>query len=187
MPVSWSKKPGPAPHLAALDHGLWQVSVPNRASGRVELAYVGRSSNGRLPGIPLPIGTFSAATEAMLAVELYEGGTMPGPVADLAAAHGFAGRGSKLILVLPDGAECVLEVGPEAVSLRIRGVSPVCVGRLHRPRSRGEAVAFERPPGVEDPEALDAAALLEILDIRRARGPYEPVTAEEFEAWKRER
>lgn len=190
MPVRWSKKPGPAPHLAHLDHGLWQVSVPHRASGRVELAYVGRSSDGRLPGVPLPIGTFSAATEAMLAVEVYEGGTMPGPVADLAAAHGFAGRGSELVLILPGGVECVLEVGPEAVSLRIGGASPVCVGRLHKPRSRGGAVAFERPPGVEDPEALDAAALLEILDIRRARGvrgPYEPVTPEEFEAWKRGR
>lgn len=115
---------------------------------------------------------------------------MPGPVADLAAAHGFAGRGSGLVLILPGGVECVLEVGPEAVSLRIGGAFPVCVGRLHRPRSQDGAVAFERPPGVEDPEALDAAALLEILDIRRARGvrgPYEPVTPEEFEAWKRER
>lgn len=187
MPVRWSKKPGPAPYLAELDHGLWRVSVPDRASGRVELAYVGRDSDGRLPGIPLPIGTFSAATEAMLAVELYEGGTAPGPVADLAAAHGFAGRGSELVLVLPGGAECVLEVGPEAVALRIGGASSTCVGRFYRPRSQGGFVAFERPPGIEDPEALDAAALLEILDIRRTRGLHEPVTAQEFEAWKRER
>lgn len=190
MPVRWSKKPGLAPYLADLDHGLWRVSVPDRASGRVELSYVGRDADGRLPGIPLPIGDFSAAAEAMLAVEMYEGGTDPGPVADLAAAHGFAGRGSELVLALPDGAECVLEVGPEAVSLRIGGASPACVGRLYRPRSRGGLVAFERPPGIEDPEALDAAALLEILDIRRARGIgglHEPVTPREFEAWKRGR
>lgn len=44
--VHWSEKPGPAPHVADLDHGLWWVSVPDRASGAVELAYVGRSPDG---------------------------------------------------------------------------------------------------------------------------------------------
>lgn len=188
MPVPWRKKPGPAPHLADLDHGLWQISVSDRTSGVVELAYVRRSADGRLPGISLVVGSFSGEAEAMLAAETYEGGTAPGPVADLAAARGFAGRGSELVLALSDGDECVLAVGPDAVSLQITGAVTACVGRMHRPRLQGGFVAFERPPGVEDPEALDAAALLDILDIRRARGPSglrKPVTMKELETWRR--
>jgi hypothetical protein len=187
MPVPWSKKLGLAPYLAHLDHGVWQVSVSDRTSGAVELAYVRRSADGRLPGIPLVVGSFSAEAEAMLAAEVYEGGTAPGPVADLAAARGFAGRGSELVLAVSGGDECVLTVGPDAVSLRIIGTVTVYVGRMRRPRLQGGFVEFERPPGVEDPEALDAAALLDILDIRRARVPSElrkPVTVDELEIWR---
>lgn len=190
MPVSWSKKSGPAPWLAKPGHGLWQISAPDRTSGAVELAYARRSADGRLPGIPLVVGSFSSEAEAMLAVGTYEGGTAPGPVADLAAARGFAGRGSELLLALPGGGECVLVVGPDAVSLRIVGAVTTCVGRMRRRRLQGGFIAFERPPGVEDPKALDAAALLDILDIRSARGPCglrEPVTMEELEAWRRKR
>lgn len=188
MPVPWRKKPGPAPWLANLGHGLWQVSVPDRTSGAVELAYVRRSADGRLPGIPLVVGSFSGEAEAMLAAETYEGGTAPGPVADLAAARGFAGRGSELVLALPDGDECVLAVGPEAVSLRIVGTVVICIGRMRRPRLQDGFTAFEHSPGVEDPEALGAAALLDIFDIRHARGPSElrkPVTMSELETWRR--
>ncbi len=188
MPVPWRKKPGPAPWLANLGHGLWQVSVPDRTSGAVELAYVRRSADGRLPGIPLVIGCFSGEADAMLATETYEGGTAPDPVADLAAARGFAGRGSELVLALPDGDECVLAVGPDAVSLRITGAVMTCIGWMRRPRLRDGFIAFERPAGVEDPEALDAAVLLDIFDIRRARSPSElrmPVTMEELERWRR--
>ena len=38
----------------------------------MELGYVRQDARGRLPGVPLPIGVFSSAAEAMLAVELYE-------------------------------------------------------------------------------------------------------------------
>lgn len=73
MPVPWSKKPGPAPWLANLGHGLWQISASDRTSGAVELAYMRRSVDGRLPGIPLVVGCFSGEAEAMLAAEIYEG------------------------------------------------------------------------------------------------------------------
>ena len=101
MPLSWSKEPGAAPYEANLEHGLWHVSHSHQASANVELAYVRRMPDGRLPGAPLAIGTFSAAAEAMLAVEIYEANAMPDPVADLAAARGFLGSGSTLQLLLP--------------------------------------------------------------------------------------
>jgi len=91
------------------------------------------------------------------------------------------------VLALSGGDECVLAVGPDVVSLRIVGAVTARVGRIHRPRLQDGFIAFERPPGVEDPEALDAAALLEILDIRRVRGPSglrKPVTMEELETWR---
>lgn len=145
-----------------------------------------RSVDGRLPGIHLVVGCFSGEAEAMLAAETHEGGTAPGPVADLAAARGFAGRGSELVLALPDGDECVLTIGPDAVSLRITGAVMTCIGRMRR--LWDGFTAFERPPGAEDPEALDAAVLLDILDIRRARGASElrkMVAMEELETWRR--
>lgn len=190
MPVHWSRKPGAAPYQASLDHGLWQVSIPHRASGCVELAYVRRAPDGRLPGVPLPIGLFSAVVEAILAVDVYEEGPAPGRAADLAAAHGFAGQGSDLVLVLADGISCVLRIDPDAVSLRILGDATTCVGLLHRPRLHGGFVAFERPPGIEDPEAIDVAVLLEILDLRGLRDPadvHAPMTTEELGEWRRAR
>lgn len=91
-----------------------------------------------MPGIPRPIGTFSAAVEAILAVEVYEDGATPGPVADPAAARGFAGWGSELVLVLPGREECVPEVGPDAVSLRIGAAAhgPVTMGEFEACRRR---------------------------------------------------
>lgn len=151
---------GAAPYLADLNHGVWHVSVPDRTSGRVELAYARKGPDGQLPSLSLPIGILSATAEAMLATEMYEEGPVSGTVADLAA-----------------------------VSLRVLADTVVCVGRLRRPRLQGGFVAFERPPGIEDPEALDAAVLLAILHIRHARDPSdvrEPVTIGELEAWRRD-
>ncbi len=52
---------------------------------------------------------------------------------------------------------------------------------------RGEFVMFERPPGIEDPEALDASILLRILAIRRARtlpALHQPMTTGELATWQ---
>jgi hypothetical protein len=69
--------------------------------------------------------------------------------------------------VLSDDGECLLRVTPDAVALvEIGNREPGRIGCLIRPRAEGGFVAFERPPGIEDPEALDAAILLEILELR---------------------
>ena len=83
MSVMWTRKPGAgAPLHFRAAHGLWHISAPDPREGSVDLGYVRQDARGRLPGVPLPIGVFSSATEAMIAVELYEaalaGGAAPG-------------------------------------------------------------------------------------------------------------
>jgi hypothetical protein len=186
--VPWSRKPGAgAPLQFRAAHGLWQISAPDPGEGSAELGYVRQDARGRLPGVPLPIGVFSSAGEAMLAVELYE-----------AALAGEAASGAPIekggvARLLAEGGDLVIEATETdllLVSERPDGVRST-IARLHRPGPRGEDGfgAFERPPGIADPAEIDAAVLGAIAGIRaarRGRGGAElsPVTEEEFRAWR---
>ena len=156
----------------------------------MELGYVRQDARGRLPGVPLPIGVFSSAAEAMIAVELYEaalaGEAIPGVPTGEASA----------VRVLADGGDLAIE--RTGADLRLMGErsdgAPYTIARLHRPGPRGEDGfgAFERPPGIEDPGGIDAAILGAIADMRTARrgrggAALQPVTEEEFRAWKENR
>ena len=186
--VPWSRKPGAgAPLQFRAPHGLWRISAPDPREGSVELGYVRQDARGRLPGVPLPIGVFSSAAEAMLAVELYEAALAGEQVSGVPMGKGGAAR------VLAEGGDLVVE-GTEA-DLRLVGERPggvrSTVARLQRPGPRGEDgfTAFERPPGIADPAGIDGAILDTIAEIRLARrglGGAEllPVTDEEFRAWR---
>jgi hypothetical protein len=169
---------------------LWQISAPDPREGSVELGYVRQDARGRLPGVPLPIGVFSSAAEAMLAVELYEAALAGEQVSGVPMGKGGAAR------VLAEGGDLVVEA--TEADLRLVGERPggvrSTVARLQRPGPRGEDGfgAFERPPGVADPAGIDAAifgAIAGIRAARRGRGGAEflPVTEEEFRAWREAR
>ena len=153
----------------------------------MELGYVRQDARGRLPGVPLPIGVFSSAAEAMLAVELYEAALAGEAVPGVPIGKGGVAR------VLAEGGALVIEVTETDLLLvaeRPDGVRST-IARLHRPGPRGEDGfgAFERPPGVGDPVGIDAAILGAIAGLRAARrgrgGPeLLPITEEEFHAWR---
>ena len=154
----------------------------------MELGYVRQDAGGRLPTVPLPIGVFSSAAEAMLAVELHEAALAgePGPGAPI-------GRDG-VARVLAVGGDLVMERTETDLLLTGEGRDGVrfTIARLHRPAPR-EAdgfTAFERPPGIEDPAGLDEAILGAIAGIRAARQGRDgaallPVTQEELRAWQR--
>ena len=188
--VPWSRKPGPgAPLHFRAAHGLWQISAPDPGEGSVELGYVRQDARGRLPGVPLPIGVFSSAAEAMLAVELYEAALAGEPVHGDLTGKGGATR------VPTQGGDLVIEgTGTDLLLLGERpdGVR-FAIARLQRPpEPRGERdgfTAFERPPGIGDPVGIDEAifdAIAGIRAARRGRGGvgFLPVTEEEFRAWQ---
>ena len=191
MTVSWRQKAGPgAPLQFRAAHGLWRISAPDPREDSVELGYVRQDARGRLPGVPLPIGVFSSAAEAMLAVELYEvalaGEAVPGvPIGEGGVARVLAEAGD--IVIEKTETELLL------VAERPDGVRST-IARLHRPGPRGEDGfgAFERPPGVGDPVGIDAAILGAIAGVRTARrgcggAALQPVTEEEFRAWQEAR
>ena len=137
--------------------------------------------------MPLPIGVFSSAAEAMLAVELYEAALAGGQVRGVPIGKGGVAR------VLAKGGDLVIE--KTETDLRLVGERPggvrTTIARLHRPGPRGEDGfgAFERPPGTADPAGIDAAILGVIAGIRAARrgrggAALQPVTEEEFRAWR---
>ena len=191
MTVSWRQKAGPgAPLQFRAAHGLWQISAPNPREDSMELGYVRQDARGRLPGVPLPIGVFSSAAEAILAVELYEAALAGEQVSGVPMGKGGAAR------VLAEGGDLVVEA--TEADLRLVGERPggvrSTVARLQRPGPRGEDGfgVFERPPGVEDPAGIDAAILGAIAGIRTARrgrggAALQPVTDEEFRAWQETR
>ena len=156
----------------------------------MELGYVRQDARGRLPGVPLPIGVFSSAAEAMLAVELYEGELAGDQVPGVPIGKGGAAR------ALVEGGDLVIEETETDLLLvaeRPDGVRST-IARLHRPGPRGEDGfgAFERPPGIADPVGIDAAILGAIAGIRAARrgrggAALQPVTEEEFRAWQEAR
>ena len=182
----WTQRGATAPFHFEAPHGLWQIA-PTAHSGQVELGYAGFDAQGRLPGIPLAVGTLSSTAEAMLAVALYEQGPVSGPVRDMVEAEGFQGRDPEWRLSLGQSASIVLRLLPEAVVLTYEaGGREHPVGCLNRPRSEGAIVLFPRPPGHEDPEATDVAILLQVARLRRARGTSgvgEPVTMRELRRW----
>ena len=191
MTVSWRQKAGPgAPLQFRAAHGLWRISAPDPREDSVELGYVRQDARGRLPGVPLPIGVFSSAAEAMLAVELYEGALAGEGVPGVPIGEGGAAR------VLAEGGELVIEATDTDLLLfgeRPDGVRST-IARLHRPGPRGEDgfAAFERPPGIADPAGIDGAVLGAIAGIRAARrgrggAALPPVTEEEFRAWQETR
>jgi hypothetical protein len=123
---------------------LWHISAPDPREGSVELGYVRQDARGRLPGVPLPIGVFPSATEAMLAVELYESalasGQVPGvPIGKGGVARVLAHEGD-LVIERTETDLLLVGEGPDGVRFTI--------ARLHRPGPRGEDGfgAFERPP-----------------------------------------
>ncbi len=191
MSVRWIRKPGAgAPLRFRAAHGLWHISAPDAREGSVELGYVRQDARGRLPGVPLPIGVFSSAAEAMIAVELYEAALAGRAVLGVPTGEGSAVR------VLAKGGDLAIErtdADSRLVGERLDGVR-YTIARLHRPGPRGEDGfgAFERPPGVEDPAGIDAAILGAIAGIRTARrrrggAALQPVTEEEFRAWQETR
>ena len=187
MTVSWRQKAGPgAPLQFRAAHGLWQISAPDPREDSVELGYVRQDARGRLPGGPLPIGVFSSAAEAMLAVELYEAALAGEAVPGVPTGKGGAER------VLAEGSDLVIEKTETDLLLvaeRADGVRST-IARLHRPGPPGEDGfgAFERPPGIADPAGIDAAVLGAIAGIRAARrgcggAALQPVTEEAVRAW----
>ena len=185
MPLQFSWAGGArrmqADQLAA-PHGLWHVTPP-RADGFVELAYARYDEAGRLPGLPLPIGIFAAATEAVLAAEMHEAalaGDAPGPAPGLPFRQ-----------LAPDG-EFVVEAAEAALRLHflatLRGGSgEVACLRRPRPVAGSPFVEAERPPGLEDAHALDAAILMRIAALRAARAEapaLEPLTRAEAARWR---
>jgi hypothetical protein len=189
--MMWTRKPGAgAPLRFRAAHGLWRTSAADPRAGSVELGYVRQDARGRLPGVPLPIGVFSSAAEAMLAVELYEAALAGEQVSGVPMGKGGAAR------VLAEGGDLVIEATEtdlRLVSERPDGARST-IARLHRPGPRGEDGfgAFERPPGIADPAEIDAAVLGAIADIRVARrgrggAALPPVTEEEFRAWREAR
>ena len=191
MTVSWRQKAGPgAPLHFRAAHGLWRISAPDPRAGSVEFGYVRQDARGRLPGVLLPIGVFSSAAEAMLAVELYEAALAGEAVPSVPLGKGGAAR------VLAEGGDLAIEeteTGLLLVTERPDGVRST-ITRVHRPGPRGEDGfgAFERPPGVGDPVGIDAAILGAIAGIRTARrgrggAALQPVTEEEFRAWEEAR
>jgi len=189
--AQWRRKPGAgAPLQFRAAHGLWQISAPDRREGSVELGYVRQDVHGRLPGVPLPVGVFSSTAEATLAVELYEaaltGEPMPGVPRAMGGATRMPTQGSDL--VIEEGERDLLLLGERSDGVRST------IARLHRPEPRGANgfTAFERPPGIEDPVAIDEEILGAIAGIRmerRGRGGAEllPVTEEEFRVWQEAR
>ena len=185
----WRRKPGAgAPLQFRAAHGLWRISAPDRRDGSVELGYVRQDARGRLPGVPLPIGVFSSAVEAMLAVELYEAALAGEPV------HGVpTGKGGATRVPTQEGDLVIEGTGTDLLLLGERpdGVR-FTIARLHRPEPRGERdgfTAFERPPGIGDPVGIDEAIFDAITGIRAARRGHGgvgflPVTEEEFRAWQ---
>jgi hypothetical protein len=182
MPLSltWTGVGGghrPAQLRAA--HGLWHVTQP-RADGRVELCYGRFDAAGRLPGLPLPIGLFDAPAEAMLAVEMHEA-AMAEPA--LAVPAPLPWR-----LLGPDG-DFLLEPEPEGLALLLEQQAPRLVARLLQPREvpASTFTLAERPPGIADLAALDAAILRRIamLRSRRAEVPADqPLTIAEITRWR---
>jgi hypothetical protein len=189
--VPWSRKPGPgAPLQFRAAHGLWQISAPGPGEGSVELGYVRQDARGRLPGVPLLIGVFSSAAEAMLAVELYEAVLAGEPVPSAPMGKGGAAwvlaKGGDLVIEATEGDLLLAAQRPDGVRFTI--------ARMHRPGPRGEdgLGAFERPPGIGDPAGIDGAVLGAIAGVRTARrGPdgaaLQPVTEEELRAWREAR
>jgi hypothetical protein len=188
MTVLWRQKAGPgAPLQFRAAHGLWRISAPDPREASVELGYVRQDARGRLPGVPLPIGVLSSAAEAMLAVELYEAALAGEAVPGAPIGKGGVAR------VLAEGSDLVIEKTKTDLLLvaeRPDGVRST-IARLHRPGPRGEDGfgAFARPPGVADPAGIDAAilgAIAGIRTVRRGRGgaALQPVTEEEFRAWR---
>jgi hypothetical protein len=142
--VSWSRKAGPgAPLQFRAAHGLWQISAPDPREASMELGYVRQDARGRLPGVPLPIGVFSSAAEAMLAVELYEaalaGGQVPGvPIGKGGVARVLA-KGSDLVIEKTEADLLLVGERPDGVRSTI--------ARLHRPRPRGGALVHKSDGG----------------------------------------
>lgn len=158
-------------------HGLWHVTAP-RADGRVELCYGRFDGDGRLPGLPLPIGEFAATAEAMLAVQMYEAalakpGSSQGPV--LQEPWRLLGREGDFVIE-PDEVALLLLFEASGDSMRQE------VARLVRPSQAPDSsfVLAERPPGLEDPASLDAAILRQLATLRSRRpdvSPLEPLGA----------
>ena len=154
----------------------------------MELGYVRQDARGRLPTVPLPIGVFSSAAEAMLAVELHEAALAGKPVPGAATGKDGVTR------VLATGGDLVIERTETDLLLtgERRGGVRSTIARLHRPGPRGAdgSAPFERPPGIQDPAGIDEAILGAIAGIRAARRGREgaellPVTQEELCAWQR--
>jgi hypothetical protein len=160
-------------------HGLWHVTQP-RADGRVELCYGRLDAEGRLPGLPLPIGLFDALAEAMLAVEMHEAAMAnPGPLPPVAGPWRLLG---------PDG-DFVLEPELNGLTLRLEQAAPRLVAHLLQAQT-AEASPFtaeERPPGIADAAALDASILRRIAMLRRRRTDVpaeQPLTVAEVAGWR---
>jgi hypothetical protein len=160
-------------------HGLWHVTQP-RADGRVELCYGRFDTEGRLPGLPLPIGLFDALAEAMLAAEMHEAAMVePSSLPPVACAWRLLG---------PDG-DFLLEPEPEGLALLLEQAAPRLVARLLQAQT-SEPSRFtpaERPPGITDAGALDASILRRIAMLRRKRvgTPAEdPLTMAEIAGWR---
>ncbi len=187
MPLTlrWTGEPGRArPGQLAMPHGLWQVTPPG-ADGRVELCYARCDEHGLLPGLPLPIGEFAASAEAALIAEVYEAALAGEPPPDAPPLD------VPVRLLGPEG-EFVLDMGETRLTLRFEAArrgGRADVAWMHRERHLPDRsfVEAERPPGIEDPAALDAAILLRIatLRLRRAHAPaLEPLTRAEAAAWR---
>jgi hypothetical protein len=161
-------------------HGLWHVTQP-RADGRVELCYGRFDAEGRLPGLPLPIGLFDALAEAMLAVEMHEAAMAnPNPLPPVASPWRLLG---------PDG-DFVLEPEPGGLALRLEQVEPRLVARLMQAQTTKASrfTAAERPLGIADPAALDASILRRIAMLRRRRADVpaeQPLTVADVADWRR--
>ncbi len=184
----WTRKAPGAPWVRQVRHGTWLISQLNN-DGSVELRYASLDQNGRLPTVPLPLGEFGSAFEAMLAVDLYEAWPAPAMSGNYLQAL-LAEPSGKLSLAAPCDTRLLLGHSPEGVWLAITKLElPASVVAMMRsPRQSAAGITVHaRPPGHEDSTELDIRIMAEILKVRRRRASglaEAPICEDEYVGWR---
>ena len=184
----WTRKGPEAPWVWPVSHGTWLIAKLGKEKA-VELRYASLDQNGRLPTVPLALGEFGSAFEAMLAVDLYEACPAPA-LSDHYLQALLAEPEGELSLPTPRGTRLLMGHSPEGVWLAIAKLKlpAAVVAIMRRPmRSAAGLYMHARPPGHDDPTELDIRIMAEIVDVRRSRasGLVEtPMSEEEYVSWR---
>jgi len=155
--------------MLKLPHGVWAVAEL-WAGGRAELRYASFNEEGRLPVAPLAIGEFASAGDARLAANLYEAAERPR--LPHALSNAFLQGGGEAEIMAPDGRAFLLSLSDEAVTLSSHeGGTKFEWARPDQPRATEEGAEYARPPGHEEPAALDLAIMLRLVNAMGAAAP----------------